>query len=235
MAIFCYDSAILNTYPFLRAAVVHARDVHANFPEPAFQAAYQQAQRQTQERLAGVALSEIPSIDAWRRVFRSFGVKPTQYRSAAEALLRRLQKHGSIPSIHPLVDLANWASTRFALPIAAFDLHSIQIPLRVCFAKGEEQFAALHQQDSETPEPGEVIFVDQEQVVHARRWCWRQSQASASNPKTTEVLFTIEGHHSNAAEDVQSARDMLLELLQGYFEGVFESGTLDPDHPEYSI
>ena len=45
---------------------------------------------------------------------RGFGVDPTQYRSAAEALLRRLSKSGEIPSINALVDLGNLVSIRYA-------------------------------------------------------------------------------------------------------------------------
>jgi DNA/RNA-binding domain of Phe-tRNA-synthetase-like protein len=35
------------------------------------------------------------------------GLKPTQYRCAPEALLRRLRKEGTLPPLHPLVDLCN--------------------------------------------------------------------------------------------------------------------------------
>ena len=57
--------------------------------------------------------------------FRQFGVDPTKYRCAAEALLRRLTKKGDIPSINTLVDLCNLISIRFALPVAAFDARSL--------------------------------------------------------------------------------------------------------------
>src|SRR5215469_9407585 len=37
-------------------------------------------------RLAGMTESELPEIQAWRRVFAAMGLKPTQYRCAATAL-----------------------------------------------------------------------------------------------------------------------------------------------------
>ena len=40
-------------------------------------------------RLAGAGESDLPEVQAWRRAFSQMGLKPTQYRSAAEALLRR--------------------------------------------------------------------------------------------------------------------------------------------------
>jgi DNA/RNA-binding domain of Phe-tRNA-synthetase-like protein len=58
--------------------------------------------------------SEFPEITAWRRAFSQMGLKPTQYRCASEALLRRFRKDGSLPSIHPLVDVCNAVSLAYA-------------------------------------------------------------------------------------------------------------------------
>ena len=62
------------------------------------------------ERLGTGSESDLPQIQAWRRTFAKMGLKPTQYRSASEALLRRFRKEGSLPAIHPLIDLCNAAS-----------------------------------------------------------------------------------------------------------------------------
>ena len=65
-------------------------------------------------RLTGAAESELPEIQAWRRAFARMGLKPTQYRCASESLLRRFRKEGSLPTLHPLVDLCNAVSLAFA-------------------------------------------------------------------------------------------------------------------------
>jgi DNA/RNA-binding domain of Phe-tRNA-synthetase-like protein len=62
-------------------------------------------------------------------------------------------------------------------------------------------------------EPGEVIFVDEQGMAVARRWCWRQSATSASNEATTHAIITVEAHHRTAQQDVQHALDDLNELL----------------------
>ena len=43
-------------------------------------------------RLATSSEGELPEIQAWRRTFSRMGLKPTQYRCASEALLRRFKK-----------------------------------------------------------------------------------------------------------------------------------------------
>ena len=52
--------------------------------------------------------------------------------------------------------------------------------------------------------------------VSARRWCWRQSAESASNPTTSEILVTVEGHHATAASDVAAAIDDLQAMLSAH-------------------
>src|SRR6266545_2897928 len=132
----------------------------------------------SRSRLAQVPEGELPEIQAWRRAFSRMGLKPTQYRSASEALLRRLRKEGSLPRIHPLVDLCNAASAAFAIPVAALDLARIADYVEVRYATGSEPYAAFSG-EIEHPEPGEVVFADGAGQAHARRWTNRQSAASA--------------------------------------------------------
>ena len=174
---------------------------------------YHAEQADALERLATRSISETPSVSAWRRAFSAFGVKPTQYRSAVEALLRRLDKSGDIPTINTLVDIGNLISIRYAVPVAVLDQSSLTGSVTVRFATGTERFIDLGSGEEQHPEPGEVIFVDEAGHVCARRWCWRQSAPSATGANTTAALFTIEALHQDAAQDVASATDDLVSLL----------------------
>ena len=42
--------------------------------------------------------------------------------------------------------------------------------------------------ESSSPENGEVVFIDENGVVAARRWCWRQSATSAAIAETTDAF-----------------------------------------------
>jgi DNA/RNA-binding domain of Phe-tRNA-synthetase-like protein len=213
---FSYDRPITERFPTVVGGVIHAVGL-ANGPSSAdLRDAFAAEQAAALARIGSTPLSELPSLAAWRRAFRAFGVDPTAYRSAAEALLRRLTKQGSIPSINALVDIGNLVSIRWALPVAVFDQRAITGGTTVRFATGSEVFTDLGSGERESPEAGEVIFVDEAGLVSARRWCWRQSAESASGPTTTEVLVTVEGHHDGAAEDVAAALADLEALLGRY-------------------
>ncbi|HYJ68242.1 MAG TPA: phenylalanine--tRNA ligase beta subunit-related protein [Nocardioidaceae bacterium] len=213
---FGYDDAIIERFPTIRAGVVAATGLVNGPSTPDLLAAYRAEQRTVSERLAATAIAEHASIAAWRRVFSAFGAKPTQHRNAAEALLRRLDKHGDIPSISTLVDIGNLVSIRYAMPVAVFDRAQVAGAITVRFARGSEPFADLGSSESVHPEPGEVVFVDEDDVVCARRWCWRQSAHSATGSTTSEALFVVEGHHETAERDVESAVADLVELLGTY-------------------
>ncbi len=231
MTVFQYHPDILARYPNLIGGVIVARGVRNGATPPGLRALYHAEQQATLARIGSTPLSEIPSLAAWRGVFRSFGVDPTQIRSACEALLRRLTKQGDIPSINTLVDLGNLVSIRYALPVAVVDLRSVQGAITVRFADGTERFTNLGQPEVAHPDPGEVIFADETGLAFARRWCWRQSEQSASREDTTEVVVTVEAHHANGRHDVEAAVADLTALLAQYAGGSPSHAMLDAANP----
>ncbi len=129
------------------------------------------------------------------------GLKPTQYRCASESLLRRFRKEGSLPALHPLVDLCNAVSLAYAIPVAVLDLDAVSGPLEVRYATGDEEYLTFAG-DTEHPAPGEVIFADQAGQAHARRWTNRQSGRSAVRDTTSTALIVAEALHDSAPADV---------------------------------
>jgi DNA/RNA-binding domain of Phe-tRNA-synthetase-like protein len=234
MAFFQYDSDILAHYPSVIGGVILARDMTSGPTPKDLQTAFIAEQQTTLERIGTTPLSQVTSLAAWRAVFRSFGVDPTQYRRAAEALLRRLTKKGDIPSINLLVDLGNLVSIRYALPVAVFDTHTVHGAVTVHFADGSERYTTLGQDEVEHPEPGEVVFSDETELVIARRWCWRQSDQSAAKLDTTQAIITVEAHHTKGKQDVDAALDDLLYLLRMYAGGNFIARRLDTSNPVIS-
>jgi DNA/RNA-binding domain of Phe-tRNA-synthetase-like protein len=219
---FRYDSEILEIFPALSGGALHGNNLNNRDYPYLLQELFHKEQQGVLELIGNIHLSEIDSLAGWRTAFRMFGVDPTQYRSAAEALLRRLTKKGEIPSINAIVDCCNLVSIRYALPVAAFDLAKINAPITVRLASGSEIFISLYETELEHPESGEVVFTDNTGVVVARRWCWRQSNESVVGEETRDALFTIEAHHSNGKVNVDQAIVDLKSLLYEYCGGEFE-------------
>jgi DNA/RNA-binding domain of Phe-tRNA-synthetase-like protein len=153
------------------------------------------------DRLSQSPEGELPEIQAWRRTFSAMGLKPTQYRCAAESLLRRFRKEGSLPRLHPVIDICNAISLAYAVPIAVFDVSEVVGGLEVRHANGSETYLTFGG-EVEQPAAGEVIFADASGQAHARRWTNRQSATSAIRPTTSDVLIVAEALHPTADADV---------------------------------
>jgi DNA/RNA-binding domain of Phe-tRNA-synthetase-like protein len=153
--------------------------------------------------MAGKSVAELAEVQAWRRAYSKMGLKATQYRCASEALLRRLRKEGSLPRVHPMVDLCNALSAAYAVPVAAFDVAEISGSLEVRHATGDEIYMSFAGEE-ENPAPDEVIFADEAGGAHARRWANRQSGRSAVRTETTDVLIVAEAMHLSAPADMEA-------------------------------
>ncbi len=103
MAYFQYSREIIDRFPTIRGGVIYATGLTNTPTSPGLLEAFEVEQETVRQRLGDTPPSEIASLAAWRSTFTGFGVKPTQYRNAAEALLRRLSKQGTVPSINTLV------------------------------------------------------------------------------------------------------------------------------------
>ncbi len=66
-------------------------------------------------------IGEIPEVKNARDLFRSIGMDPTKHRPSSEGLLRRALKGKDYFSINTLVDIGNWCSLDFLLPICVYD------------------------------------------------------------------------------------------------------------------
>ncbi len=188
---------------------------------------------QARARLAQGAESELPEVAAWRRAYAQMGLKPTQYRSAGEALLRRFRREGVLPQLHPLVDLCNAVSLAFALPVAVFDLDGVDGFLEVRHAAGAEQYLAFGG-EVEHPEPGEVIFADAAGQVHARRWTFRQSRRSTVSETTRRALIVSEGLHASAAADVRALIDALAVEIAAVWDAPGGRAILSAEKPQFT-
>ncbi len=85
-----------------------------------------------------------PEIQDMRQIFKAVGTDPSRYRPSAEALIRRLINGKSIPSINPVVDINNYISVKYRIPIGVYDLDEINPPVDVRVGKEGERYQAIN-------------------------------------------------------------------------------------------
>jgi DNA/RNA-binding domain of Phe-tRNA-synthetase-like protein len=227
---FGYSAEFLAKFPTVIGAAAFALDIDNVSDETAAKGLLRAQEEVVRASFASLPLSSHPHISSWRSAFSAFGLKPTQYRCAVEALLRHVTKKGTVPHINKLVDLCNYVSMKHVLPVAAYDLDHISGTVVVRLANGDEPFLPLYGEEVEYPKPGEVVFVDDESAL-ARRWTWRQSDRAKSTPQTRNALLTIEGVNDIRRAAVEAAMEELVSLVREYCGGEVSWSLVDRDSP----
>jgi DNA/RNA-binding domain of Phe-tRNA-synthetase-like protein len=113
-----------------------------------------------------------PRVTVWREAMQGLGINPNRYPGSIEALASRVVKGGQIPSVTPLVDLANTVALRHVVPLGAHDLDALPADLGVRLSRMGDTFAT--EGATEAVPPGEPVYAAG-QSVRTRRWIWRQA------------------------------------------------------------
>lgn len=156
-------------------------------------------------RYAGMELSAIPGVAAWRSAYKGFGIKKTSYRSSVERLIKRVLAGDSLPAINSFVDIYNAVSLEHGFCIGADDLDKIAPPVAFRFSRPGDTFldmgAEAGDDPNDPPKDGEVVLADSRHVL-CRRWNWRQDMRSAITPQTQRALITVQ---ANGWGDLEAA------------------------------
>ncbi|MGA5198337.1 B3/4 domain-containing protein [Streptomyces exfoliatus] len=201
--------------PGFTALVVEAHGLVNGSSDEASSALLDEAARRLAERLDGRTPDQDPHIAAWRAAYTAFGAKPSRTRNSAEALARRALADGGLPRINRLVDAYNAVSVAHLIPVGGEDLGRIRGGMRLVRATGEEPFVTMAggADTVEHPEPGEIVWCDEEGVT-CRRWNWRQGPRTRIDDDTVDAVFLLESLAPMTGDELLAAGGELAESLE---------------------
>src|SRR5580704_8014661 len=204
---------LAHDFPDFRVALVIVEGLTIGERDSRLEREIAAAEARCRTRFAGIELSAIPAVAAWRRAYRAFGIKKTNYRSSVERLIKRVLAGEALPRVNALVDLYNMVSLDEGLCLGCDDLDRVTGDLAFRYARESDTFldmgAAQGEDPNDPPKSGEVVYADEAHVL-CRRWNWRQDERSAVMPQTRRVVLTAQ---SNGFGDVKAAGARLVEAI----------------------
>ena len=78
-----------------------------------------------------------------RKLYHAFNMEPTRFRPSSEALLRRVIKNKSLYQINSIVDMGNYASLHYLLPIGLYDLLKVEGNITFRLGEAGEEYAGI--------------------------------------------------------------------------------------------
>jgi len=221
---------VLAQFPGYCRGIVWVRGARNSASVPALTALLREAEAEARRRVTG-NVAEHPRIAAWREAYRRFGAKPSEHRSAIEALLRRVLKPDDLPAINRLVDIGTLVSVRHLLPAGVHPIPAGGAGLELRHAREGDRFLPAGADAAEAPAPGEVVFTSGAEVL-TRRWTWRQAAGTQTLPETTDVFFNVDGLLPCSRAEVEAAMADVAALVREHAGGDVTSVVLDAQTPE---
>lgn len=225
---------VFTQFPGYVRGVVLAYDVVNGESPPDLVSLLREAEASVRDRLRLEGLAEHPRIASWREAYRSFGAKPSKFRSSIEAMVRRALRNQELPTINALVDIGNILSLRHLAPTGghAIDVVTQDIALRP--ATGEEEFVPFGSEEVEHPLPGEIIFAEGNTVL-TRRWTWRQANHTLTLPTTTAIEFNVDGLPPIPVAEVEEICQEVAELIRRFCGGRSRFELLTRENPRIRL
>lgn len=183
--------------------------------------------------LKNVNLKEYQGVTPYRDAFNQLSLNPNKFMSSVEAMLKRVSKGSVLPSINPVVDLVNYISLKYILPMGAHDLDALEGEIAIRFSRKGDAFTPLGEEGVEVLDNGELVYADANRI-RTRRWIWRQSNIGKIDENSKNIFFPIDGFQTNQ-ERVTKAGEELEILLKRYFNCQTKKGFIDINHPEMEI
>jgi DNA/RNA-binding domain of Phe-tRNA-synthetase-like protein len=192
------------------------------------------AEASVRERLNLDLLTEDSHIKSWREAYRSFGAKPSEFRSSIEAMVRRALRNDPLPAINALVDIGNVVSLRHLVPVGGHAIDVVEDNIELRLASGGEDFIPFGSDELEHPLPGEIIFAEGN-IVLTRRWTWRQAKHTLTLLGTRSIEFNADGLPPVPATEIEQACKEIVELVRQFCGGDIRYELLTQDHPRIPL
>lgn len=131
------NKELLQTNDQLKIGIIHYTKIVVSESPQMIKGRTQLYQENLYLELAETPVTQREGIAEWRTVWKSFGADPNRYRHAAESLMRRIAKQNYLAPFHSAVDLNNFFSLQYEIPIGIYDVAKLSGDMEVLL--GDEQ------------------------------------------------------------------------------------------------
>ncbi|TDL66351.1 hypothetical protein E2R56_22540 [Rhodococcus qingshengii] len=138
------SSEIISQIPHFKLGIIEYKEITVGDSPQMVKGRLQLFQESIYFDLENTNLSELPGIQEWRSIFKTFGKDPNRYRPSSEALYRRVQKHNYLTTVQSAIDINNFFSLQYQVPIGIYDSDKLEGQITIEVAKAGEEYLGLN-------------------------------------------------------------------------------------------
>ncbi len=115
------DQDILNVMPAFKIGLNHYTKITVSESPQMLKGRLQLFQEQLFFELDEKNITDFPGVEEWRDIWKAFGASPSRHRPSIEALLRRIKKQNYLSPFNSAVDINNFFSLQYEIPMGIYD------------------------------------------------------------------------------------------------------------------
>ncbi len=186
---------------------------------------------QKAKQFAEKDIDQEKKIQVWNEAYGKLGVNPKKKSPSVRALLKRVQSGKEIPHINALVDIYNYFSLKYLLPIGSEDLDWLCGDLQLRFTEGDEPFRAIGSIEVEEAAEGEAAYIDQGGIT-CRHWNYRECERTKLTTKTVNAAIFVEDLSKIHFDEFGEILNEIAHSFIKYVGGTAEIQILNEDKRE---
>ena len=222
---------VIKKYPGLNIGIVIARNINNKGSDEKIYHLLEQVEKLVKLNFIPESLAKHPLISPWKTAYLEFNAQPKTEHSYVEALMRKIMSGSKIPRSNKLVDVYNYVSLKYTVPIGSDDLDKIEGNISLKAASGKEKFIPLGRSKHEKLEKGEIIYADFKRAL-CSKWNWREAEHSKITKDTKNAILFIDGLPPLTVEKVREITDDMKELVEMFCGGEVEYFILNKEFPD---
>jgi len=131
-------------FPGFKVGVIHYQQIEVGDSPQMVKGRLQLFQESIFFDLEEKNVTDLEGIKEWRQIFKTAGKDPNRYRHSAEALFRRVKKQNYLTPVNSAIDINNFFSLQYQIPIGVYDADKIQGDADIRLGSAGEEFEGLN-------------------------------------------------------------------------------------------
>ena len=138
------NQSLLTQHPELKFGIIHYTKIVVAESPQMIKGRMQLYQENLYLEMQENPVTQREGIAEWRRLWKKLGADPNRYRHSAESLMRRISKQNYLTPYHSGVDLNNFFSLQYEIPVGLYDVDKLQGDIEIALGNEDTGYEGLN-------------------------------------------------------------------------------------------
>ena len=138
------DPKITEILTDFKVGIIHYNNITVSDSPQMLKGRLQLFQEQLFFDLEDKDFSDFPGLLEWKLIWKALGADSNRYRPSAEAIFRRIKKQNYLSPVHSGVDMNNFLSLQYEIPLGLYDADKIQGAVEINIGTDNDQYEGIN-------------------------------------------------------------------------------------------